>query len=114
MPLIVGALGNISDEDLPIALRLLAASGNFDGDGETSEAKNLIEFGRGLGGEALSPAARGHRAQRAVRQAARPVHHHLPAIAAAPLRAGQPGCLVDGRKPTDIFLETDATARRRG
>ena len=55
LPVIGGVLGNIADDDLPIALRLLASSGNFDGDGETSEAKNLIAFGRGLEHEPLSP-----------------------------------------------------------
>jgi hypothetical protein len=53
LPFLGGALGNVSDEDLPVALKVLAASGNFDGQGETSEGKNLIAFGRGLHDEPL-------------------------------------------------------------
>lgn len=108
LPQIVGALGNISDGDLPIALRLLAASGNFDGDGETSEAKNLIEFGRGLDDEVLSPLQGGIQ-----RSALFDMPRDLFIIIylqALPRRCAMdsPACLVGGRRPTDIFTETDA------
>jgi hypothetical protein len=109
LPLIGASLGNITDEDLPIALKLLAASGNFDGDGETSEARNLIGFGRGLNSEALSPALGGI-SRSALFDQPRDLFlviylQPLPrrcALDSAP-------CLVDGRRPTDIFLETDST-----
>ena len=108
LPRIGGALGNISDEDLPIALRLLASSGNFDGDGETSEAKNLIEFGRGLGGEALSPALGGIQ-RSALFDKPRDLFI-IVYLQSLPRRCAldSAACLVDGRKPTDIFPETDA------
>jgi hypothetical protein len=109
LPLIGDSLGNIADEDLPIALKLLASSGNFDGDGETSEAKNLIEFGRGLGGEALSPALGG------IERSAlfdRPRNLFIVVyLQPLPRRCaiGSAACLVDGRDPVDIFTETDAS-----
>jgi len=108
LPFIGGALANISDEDLPIALRLLASSGNFDGDGETSEAKNLIEFGKGLGHEALSPVQGG------IERSAlfdRPRDLFIVVyLQPLPRRCAldSADCLVDGRKPSDIFEETDA------
>src|SRR4051812_2522589 len=109
LPLIAGSLGNIADEDLPIALKLLASSGNFDGDGETSEAKNLIEFGRGLGGEELSPLQggidRGALFDRPRNLFIVVYLQPLPrrcALNSAP-------CLVDGRSPADIFSETDSS-----
>jgi hypothetical protein len=108
LPIIGGALGNISDEDLPIALKLLAASGNFDGDGETSEAKNLIGFGRGLGGEALSP-VQGGIERSALFDKPRDLFI-IVYLQPLPRRCAldSPACLVDGRRPADIFLETDA------
>jgi hypothetical protein len=109
LPRIGAALGNISEEDLPIALRLLAASGNFDGDGETSEAKNLIGFGRGLGGEALSPALGG--VERSALFDKPRTLFIIIYLQSLPRRCAldSAACLVDGRKPTDIFLETDAS-----
>jgi hypothetical protein len=109
LPLIGTTLRNISEEDLPIALRLLAASGNFDGDGETSEAKNLIGFGRGLGSEALSPALGGVE-RSALFDKPRDLFIII-YLQSLPRRCAMesPACLVDGRKPTDIFLETDAS-----
>jgi len=109
LPLIGTTLGNISNEDLPIALRLLAASGNFDGDGETSEAKNLIGFGRGLGSESLSPALGGVE-RSALFDKPRDLFI-IVYLQSLPRRCAIEGaaCLVDGRKPTDIFLETDAS-----
>lgn len=109
LPLIGTTLGNISDEDLPVALRLLAASGHFDGDGETSEAKNLIGFGRGLGGEALSPALGGVE-RNALFDKPRSLFI-IVYLQSLPRRCAldSAACLVDGRKPTDIFLETDAS-----
>jgi hypothetical protein len=109
LPIIGAALGNISDEDVPIALRLLASSGNFDGDGETSEAKNLIEFGRGLNGEALSPVLGGiDRSALFDRPRDLFIIVYLQAL---PRRCAldSPACLIGGRKPSDIFLETDAS-----
>ena len=54
LPFIAGALGNISDGDLRVALKLLASSGQLRRRRrDESEAKNLIEFGRGLDGAAL-------------------------------------------------------------
>ena len=108
LPIIGGALGNISDEDLPIALRLLASSGNFDGDGETSEAKNVIEFGRGLNSEALSPALGGID-RSALFDKPRDLFivvylQPLPRRCAMDSSA----CLIDGRRPTDIFTEKTA------
>jgi len=109
LPHIGAALGNITDEDLPVALRLLASSGNFDGDGETSEAKNLIGFGRGLGGEALSPALGGVE-RNALFDKPRTLFIII-YLQSLPRRCAldSAACLVDGRKPTDIFLETDAS-----
>jgi hypothetical protein len=108
LPLIAMSLGNISDADLPIALRLLAASGNFDGDGETSEARNLIGFGRGLNDEPLSPLLGGVD-RTALFDKPRDlflVIYLQPLPRRCALDSGP--CLVDGRKPTDIFLEKDA------
>ena len=112
LPVIGAALGNISNDDLPIALRLLAASGNFDGDGETSEAKNVIGFGRGLNGEALSPIQGG------IERSAlfdRPrdlfiVVYLQPLPRRCTLASSD--CQVDGRSPADIFTEKnpDGTA----
>jgi hypothetical protein len=108
LPIIGGTLGNISDDDVPIALRLLASSGNFDGDGETSEAKNLIEFGRGLNGEALSP-IQGGIERNALFDRPRDLFIII-YLQPLPRRCAMDSsnCLVDGRTPTDIFLETDA------
>jgi hypothetical protein len=109
LPLIAASLSNIADEDLPIALKLLASSGNFDGDGETSEAKNLIGFGRGLGGEELSPLQGG------IDRGAlfdRP-HNVFIVVYLQPLprrcALNSAPCLVDGRSPADIFSETDSS-----
>jgi hypothetical protein len=109
LPFIGNVLGDISDDDLPVALKLLASSGRFDGDGETSEAKNLIGFGAGLGGEALPPALGGIERSSlfdkprdlflVIYLQALPRHCDL----------STPACLVDGRTPTDIFLETDGS-----
>jgi len=108
LPLIGATLGNISDEDLPIALKLLASSGNFDGDGVTSEAKNLIEFGRGLGDEPLSPTQGG------IQRSAlfdRPRDLFIVVyLQPLPRRCAMDSanCRVDGRLPTEILSETDA------
>ena len=112
LPVIGGALTNISNDDLPIALRLLAASGNFDGDGETSEAKNVIEFGRGLNSMAPSP-IQGGIERSALFDRPRDLFivlylQPLPRHCAL----GNSDCLVDGRSPVDIFTERnpDGTA----
>jgi hypothetical protein len=87
---------------------LLASSGNFDGDGETSEAKNLIGFGKGLGEESLSPVQGG------IERSAlfdRPRDLFIVVyLQPLPRRCAldSADCLVDGRKPSDIFEETDA------
>ena len=108
LPLIVGALGNISDEDLPIALKLLASSGNFDGDGETSEAKNVIGFGRGINAESLSPALGGID-RSALFDEPRDLFIVL-YLQPLPRRCAMDStaCLVDGRRPSDIFVEKGA------
>jgi hypothetical protein len=112
LPVIAGALGNIDDEDLPIALGLLASSGNFDGDGETSEAKNLIEFGRGLNDEPLSPLQGGLlRSELFDKPRNLFIVVYLQPL---PRRCAMDSadCLVGGRRPTDIFTEqaADGTA----
>jgi hypothetical protein len=108
LPWIVKSLGNISDGDLPIALKLLAGSGHFDGDGETSEAKNVIGFGRGLNAEALSPLLGGIE-RSALFDEPRDMFIVL-YLQPLPRRCAMdsPDCLIDGRRPTDIFLEKDA------
>jgi len=112
LPLIGSTLGNISDEDLAAALKLLASSGNFDGDGVTSEAKNVIEFGRGLGGEPLS-AVQGGIERSALFDRPRDLFIVL-YLQPLPRRCAlaTTDCLVDGRSPADIFTETkpDGTA----
>lgn len=109
LPYIGNVLGDIADDDLPIALKLLASSGHFDGDGETSEAKNVIGFGRGLGEEALPPTLGGiERSSLFDRPRDLFVVIYLQPL---PRRCdlGNAACLVDGRTPTDIFLETDSS-----
>jgi hypothetical protein len=107
LPQIATGLANISDGDLPIALRLFAASGNFDGDGETSEAKNLIDFGRGLDDEVLSP-IQGGLQRSALFDMPRDLFIVI-YLQALPRRCAMDSanCLVDGRRPSDIFTETD-------
>jgi len=108
LPLIAGALGNISDGDLPIALSLLASSGNFDGDGETSEAKNVIEFGRGLNDEPLSPIQGGIlRSELFDKPRDLFIVVYLQPL---PRRCAMDSsaCLVGGRRPVEIFTETAA------
>jgi hypothetical protein len=100
-------LGNIDDAGLASALTLLASSGSFDGDGQTSEAKNLIDFGRDLNTAALPPELGG-----LDRSAFFSVPHDLFIIVylqPLPRRCalGSSACNVDGRSPTDIFLDTD-------
>lgn len=108
LPYIGNVLGDIADGDLPIALKLLASSGHFDGDGETSEAKNLIGFGRGLGTEDLPPALGGIE-RSALFDKPRDlflVVYMQPLPRRCDLNSS--ACLVDGRSPTDIFMETDS------
>jgi hypothetical protein len=108
LPIIVASLGNISDSDLPYAIKLLASSGNFDGDGETSEAKNVIGFGRGLNAESLSPVLGGID-RSALFDRARDLFIVL-YLQPLPRRCAMDSseCLVDGRRPTDIFTEKDS------
>lgn len=112
LPLIAPTLGNIDDADLEPALTLLASSGNFDGDGQTSEAKNLIQFGRGLNAFSLPPQLGG-----IDRSAFFSVPNDLFIVVylqPLPRRCalGSSDCNVDGRSPADIFLDTnpDGTA----
>ena len=114
MPYIGNVLGDISDQDLPLALKLLASSGHFDGDGETSEAKNLIGFGQGLGGEDLPPTLGGIERSALFDQ---PRDLFIVVyLQPLPRRCdlGSPACLVDGRSPTAIFMETDVAATPPG
>jgi len=106
IPFIAGALGNISDVDLPVALKLLAASGRFDGTGEPSEPKNLVAFGRGLDVEALPPELGGI-SRSALFDRPRdlflvvylqPLDRHCAYDSA--------DCRVDGRAPGDVLTET--------
>lgn len=108
LPLIAPMLGNIDDADVAPALQLLAASGNFDGDGQTSEAKNLIDFGRNLNSASLPPELGG-----IDRSAFFALPHDLFIIVylqPLPRRCalGTSACNVDGRSPKDIFLDTNA------
>jgi hypothetical protein len=108
LPLIAGSLGNIDDADLQPALQLLASSGNFDGDGETSEAENLIGFGAGLNAAALPPALGG-----IDRSALFDQPHDLFIVVylqPLPRRCALPSaaCNVNGQSPTDTFLATGA------
>ncbi|HXJ23940.1 MAG TPA: hypothetical protein VMT03_27350 [Polyangia bacterium] len=108
LPLIAPTLANIDDGDIGPALQLFAASGNFDGNGEVSEAKNVIEFGRGLSSASL-PAALGG----IDRSAFFDVPHDLFIVVylqPLPRRCalGTDACSVDGRSPADIFAEADS------
>jgi hypothetical protein len=107
LPLIAGTLGNIDDADLQPALQLLASSGNFDGDGQTCEAQNLIAFGQGLSSISLPPQLGG-----IDRSALFGTPHDLFIVVyLEPLarRCAIPSdaCNVNGRSPSDIFLDTD-------
>jgi len=107
LPLIAPTLGNIDDADLQPALQLLAGSGNFDGDGQSCEAKNLIDFGHGLNALAL-PAELGGIDRRTFFDSPRDL---FIVVYLQPLarRCALPSdaCKVNGRSPSDIFLETD-------
>lgn len=107
LPKIAPLLGNIDDNDLPTALQLLASSGDFEGNGQTSEARNLIDFGRGLNLAALPPSQGG-----IDRSAFFAVPHDLFIVVylqPLPRRCalGSSDCNVDGRSPADIFLDTN-------
>jgi hypothetical protein len=109
LPYLQAALGNVSDGDLPLALKLIASSGSFEGDGETSEAKNVVGLGQGLAAEALPP-EQGGIDRRALFD--RPgdlfiVVYFQPLGRRCALPTG--ACSVDGRAPSDIFLETDGS-----
>jgi hypothetical protein len=108
IPFIAGALGNISDADLAIALKLLASSGRFDGDEETSEPKNLVGFGRGLDIAPL-PAELGGISRSALFDRPRdlflivylqPLDRHC--------ALGSAACQIDGRSLPDALTETNA------
>jgi len=107
LPLIAGTLGNIDDADIQPALQLLASSGNFDGDGQTSEAANLIGFGAGLDSAALPPSLGG--IDRNVFFATPNDLFIVVYLQPLPRRCALPSdaCNVNGRSPSDIFLDTD-------
>ncbi len=107
LPIIAPTLANIDDADLPLALQILAGSGNFDGDGQYCEAQNLIAFGQGLNAFALPPQYGG-----IDRSAFFDSPHDLFIVVyLQPLarRCALPSdaCNINGRSPTDIFLDTD-------
>jgi len=104
---IAPTLGNIDDSDLQPALQLLAGSGGFDGNNQNCEAQNLIAFGQGLSSAALPPQYGG-----IDRSAFFDSPHDLFIVVyLQPLarRCALPSdaCNVNGRSPTDIFLDTD-------
>ncbi|HVV51151.1 MAG TPA: hypothetical protein VHO06_15895 [Polyangia bacterium] len=108
LPLIAPTLGNIDDADLALALQLLASSGDFDGDAQTSEAANVIGFGQGLNAIALPPELGG-----IDRSAFFDTPHDLFIVVylqPLPRRCAlsSAACAVNGRSPTDIFLDTNA------
>jgi hypothetical protein len=108
LPYLSGSLSNIKDGDLPLALRTLAQSGAFDGAGQTSEAKALIDFGRNINTLALPP-EQGGIERSALFDKPRDLFlvvylQPLPRRCAI----GSSACLVDGRDPTQIFQETRA------
>jgi hypothetical protein len=110
LPFLSGSLNNISNEDLPRVLQLLASSGNFEGDSPArSEAEAVIKFGQGLGGEAL-PAILGGIDRTALFDKPRDL---FIVIYLQPLErrcaADSAACLVDGRAPADILREVDGT-----
>ena len=107
LPLIAPTLANIDDADIQPALQLLAGSGNFDGDNQHCEAKNLIDFGHALNTQGLPPQYGGID-RSAFFDSPRDLFiivylQPLARRCALPSDA----CNVNGRSPTDIFLETD-------
>jgi hypothetical protein len=107
LPLLGPTLGNIDDADLQPALQLLASSGNFDGDGQSCEAQNLIAFGQGLNSAALPPELGGID-RSAFFDSPRDlfiVVYLQPVARRCQLPSDT--CNVNGRSPTDIFLDTD-------
>lgn len=111
LPFINQVLGNISDQDLPVALNLLSSSGAFNGDGETSEAKNVIQFGAGVDSAAL-PAAQGGIDRNAFFSTS---HDLFIIVYIQPLprrcALGSAACRVNGRDPSAIFEDTDASGK---
>jgi hypothetical protein len=107
LPFIGGSLGNVSNSDLPKVLRLLASSGNFEGDPSRSEADAVIKFGQGLGGEAL-PARLGGIDRNALFDKPRDL---FIVIYLQPLgrrcAVDSAACRVDGVAPADILSRTD-------
>jgi hypothetical protein len=109
LPIIAPTLANIDDADLPLALQILAGSGNFDGDGQNCEAQNLIGFGQGLNSESL-PLGQGGIDRSAFFDSPRDLFIvvYLQPVAR---RCALPSdaCNVNGRSPTDIFLDKDSS-----
>ena len=108
LPFLGGALSNISDEDLPVALRFLAGSGRFDGSTATSEAKGLIDFGRNINSLALPPELGGID-RMALFDHPRDLFFVV-YLQPLPRRCaiGSSACLVEGRDPARIFEETNS------
>jgi hypothetical protein len=108
LPVIGPLLGNIDSPDIPLALQILASSGSFDGSPETSEAANVIGFGEGLNSFSLPPELGGID-RSALFDTPRDLFiviylQPLPRTCAL----SSAGCQVDGRSPSDIFVDTNA------
>jgi len=105
----MNVLGNINDGDLPTALQLLASSGQFDGDGQTSEAQAVIELGEGINLQPL-PSTPGLVDRQALFDRPRDL---FIVVYLQPLERrcalGTADCQVDGRSPADIFQDTDSS-----
>jgi hypothetical protein len=112
LPLISGALANVSDDDLPRALKLLASSGEFEGTTETSEAKAVIDFGRNINTQALPPELGG------IERSALFDHPRdlflVVYLQPMPRKCalGTSACMVDGQDPSAVFeaVNADGTA----
>jgi hypothetical protein len=108
LPFIGGTLGNVADGDIPVALNLLASSGRFDGDGETSEAKNVLHFGSDIDVATLPPALGGiDRSALFDRPRDLFIVVYLQPLGRRCALGGN-DCLVDGSSPADLFTATGA------
>ncbi|HEX3903756.1 MAG TPA: hypothetical protein VH853_13025 [Polyangia bacterium] len=110
LPLLGPTLGNIDPSNLQPALQLLASSGNFDGDGQTSEAANLIGFGQGINAFALPPELGG-----IDRNAFFDTPHDLFIVVylqPLPRRCALSSndCSINGQSLPNVFLSTDSNA----
>ncbi len=108
LPYISAALTNVTDEDLPRALSVLASSGSFDGATETAEARAVIDFGRNINTISLPPELGG------IDRSAlfdKPRDLFL-VVYLQPLprhcALGSAACQVNGRDPAQIFEQTNS------